>query len=311
MERSIALITGGGGFIGRRLCRALTERGRRVWAQILPGEPEPPCERCIEADVRSMADVERLCEGPIESIYHLAAHANVPESVEDPRADFEVNVAGTFNLLEMARRLELGSFVFPSTLSVLAPSNALPLAETAGVGPRAPYPAAKLAGEAYCLAYAGSYGVPARVVRLPNVYGPGITRLVVYELIRKALRRPAELAILGDGSQVRDFLYIDDAVEGLIAVGDRGANGEVYHVGSGEPTTIRRLAELIIGQADLADIPVVSAGETWKGDIPRWYADISKIRGLGFSPAVDLRDGIARTMEWIRKTGTDGCQQQS
>lgn len=311
MGDGVTLVTGGGGFIGRRLCETLTERGRSVRAVLLPGEPAPRAEQSIVADIRDAKAVEGLACADVDVVYHLAALANVPASVDDPAADFDVNVAGTFNLLQAVRPLKLKCFAFISTLSVLDPANALPLSETAFPGPRAPYPAAKLAGEAYCKAYFGSYGLPARIVRFPNVYGPGLKKLVVYELIRKILLDPTKLEILGDGSQIRDFLYVDDAVEAMIAIERDGRDGEIYHAGSGRPTTIGQLAELIIRQADLTDIPIVPAGESWKGDIPKWYADTTKIGALGFAPKVDLADGLKRTMQWIRETGIGEWQQRS
>ena len=303
----VVAVTGAGGSLGRRLCQVLSDQGHRVVAQILPGEAQPVCERCIPADIRSMAEVQRLADPDVDVLYHLAAHANVPGSVEDPRMDFEVNTLGTFHMLELARQMSLECFLFVSTVSVLDPSNSLPMAEDAVCGPSAPYPAAKLAGEAYCRAYCRSYGVPARVVRLFNVYGPGLRRLVVYDLITKLLRTPTRIELLGDGNQVRDFLYVDDALAGLQLVVERGQDGEIYHVGCGKPTSIRDLVEVIIRSLGLADVDVVPTGRNRRGDMPQWYADISKVRALGFQARTDLPSGIARTIEWIRQRGTDAC----
>lgn len=308
MSDTMTLVTGAGGFLGRRLCEQLARQGRRVLAQILPGEAQPPCQRCIALDIRDPAEVQELRTHPIDGIYHLAAHASVPESVDDPRNDLEVNVVGTFNLLELARQVSPEFFLFTSTVSVLDGANELPLDERAFCGPSAPYPAAKMAGEGYCRAYCRSYGLPTKIVRFFNVYGPGIRRLVVHDLILKLLHDPSRLEIFGDGNQVRDFLHVDDAVAGMHLVAEKGAPGELYHVGSGQPVSIRQLIAVIANQLNLTDLKIVSVGNSWKGDMPQWYADPSKVQELGFNTSVDLPTGVAETIEWIRQNELDGCQ---
>ena len=175
-------------------------------------------------------------------------------------------------------------------------------------GPSAPYPAAKMAGEGYCRAYCRSYGLPTKIVRFFNVYGPGIRRLVVHDLILKLLHDPSRLEIFGDGNQVRDFLHVDDAVAGMHLVAEKGAPGELYHVGSGQPVSIRQLIAVIANQLNLTDLKIVSVGNSWKGDMPQWYADPSKLQELGFNTSVDLPTGVAETIEWIRQNELDGCQ---
>ena len=308
MSKRTTLVTGAGGFVGQCLCRQLAEQGARIIAQILPGESLPPCETCVEVDLREPDRLADLADCDIETIYHLAAHASVPASVEDPRMDLEVNVLGTFNLLELARRFELKAFVFASTVSVLDDTNPMPLSETAQYGPNAPYPAAKMAGEGYCAAYWKSFDVPTKVVRFFNIYGPGIRRLVVHDLIRKLLRDPSRLEIFGDGGQVRDFLHVEDAAAGLRCVAERGQPGQTYHIGSGQAVTIRELIDAIIAALNLADVEIVSAGESWKGDMREWYADTAKVRALGFGPKVDLVAGLAETAEWIRRNEPEACE---
>jgi len=307
MAQRLTLVTGAGGFLGRRLCGRLADDGVAVLAQILPGEAPPSCERCVALDLREPAQLDPLRDAAIDTVYHLAAHASVPESVDDPRTDFEVNVVGTFNLLELARTLSLRSFVFASTVSVLDDDNPMPLAETALPGPSAPYPASKLAGEAYCRAYWRSYDLPAKVVRFFNVYGPGIRRLVVHDLIVKLLRDPTRLEIFGDGGQVRDFLHVNDAVAGMRLVAEQAAPGQLVHVGSGQPVSIRELIDVIISQLGLEGVEIVAGPAGWKGDKRQWYADTSKVRALGFRPSVDLAEGIAETAAWIRAQ-SDACE---
>ena len=308
MAQPMTLVTGAGGFLGRRLCQRLTEQGRAVLAQVLPGEAQPPCTQCVTLDIRDPEQLAPLAGKSIEAIYHLAAHASVPESVEDPGFDLAVNVVGTFNLLELARKLNPTSFLFASTVSVLDPANPMPLDETAFCGPSAPYPAAKMAGEAYCRAYFRSYGLPTKIVRFFNVYGPGIRRLVVHDLIAKLLKDPTRLEIFSDGGQVRDFLHVDDAVAGMQIAAEAGAPGEIYHVGSGQPVSIRELIGVIIDQLNLTGVEIVSAGETWAGDMRQWYADPAKLQALGFAPQIDLPAGVGLTAEWIRQSQLGPCE---
>ena len=309
MSDQLILVTGAGGFMGEHLCRQLTDSGKRVLAQVLPGERAPACEAFVEADVRSPDDLAVFTNYDIEGIYHLAGSPSIPLSVADPRRDFEINAVGTFNTLELAGELDLDFFVFASTLSVLDPRNDLPLDETARHGPSSPYGAAKMAGEAYCMAYWKCYQTPTRVVRASNIYGPGkIRSTVVHDVIGKLMVDPKRLEIFRDGSQVRCFLHVDDAVAGMQIAAEAGSPGEVYHVGSGQPVSILELIEVIIDQLNLTDVEIVSAGESWKGDIRRWYADPTKLKSLGFAPQIDLPTGVAETIEWVRQVQLEACE---
>jgi UDP-glucose 4-epimerase len=125
-------------------------------------------------------------------------------------------------------------------------------------------------------------------------------RFAIHDLIQKIRRNPAELEVLGDGTQVRDYLYIDDAVRGLVAVATRGAAGEDYNVASGVPVRLIDLAQTIAALMGFPGIRIVPTGRSFPGDTPRWYADVSKVRGLGFRPSVPLDEGLRRTIAWMR-----------
>ena len=286
--------------MGQRLVEALSQNGREVHGLLLPGESNPHLHHSITADIRDIDALKEAVNPDTTEIYHLAAIASVPASVEDPRTDFQINALGTLNMLEVARSLPLRAFVLTSTVSVLRPDNPMPLDEDALYGPSSPYGASKMTAEAYCRAYHHCYRVPTRVVRLFNVYGPGRRSLVIYDFIRKLLADPTVLPILGEGTQVRDFLYVEDAVDGIILLADKGLSGEIYHLGSGQPVSIRQLAETLIQLIGSESACLRSSGETWAGDMPQWYADISKIRQLGFCPKVELVDGLQRTIAWAR-----------
>jgi nucleoside-diphosphate-sugar epimerase len=171
------------------------------------------------------------------------------------------------------------------------------------VRPTSPYAAAKVAIEAYCHAYYRSFGVDARIVRLFSVYGPGMHRFAIHDLIRKVAQSDTELSLLGDGEQVRDYLYIDDAVEAIILVARKGDPGEDYNVASGEPTRLRDLAESIAKLLDKPQLRIAPTGVSFPGDTPRWFANIEKIRSIGFRQTVPLDEGLRRTWRWMQNEG--------
>lgn len=294
--RRRAVVTGASGFIGSALVRHLRSAG---W-DVLAVDRKP----FADADQPSrLADVaqEGALTGLLDErtvIFHMAASADVAASVANPRHDFDNTFRGVFEVLEAARHA--GSrVVFPSTASIFDSSNTLPLSERAFPRPTSPYAAGKLGGEAYCHAYHRSYGVDVRIARLFSVYGIGMFRFAIHDIVRKIQQNHDELALLGDGTQVRDYLFIDDAVRGLAMVGFDGVAGEEYNVASGEPVRLLDLARTIAEIMGYPNIRVRPTGKSFAGDTARWYADISKVRRLGFEPAVDLRTGLQRTIAWL------------
>lgn len=291
-----AVVTGANGFIGRNLVAHLIGAGWKVLAV-----DKVPCERLaaesVTLDVVTPgALAPHLDDGTV--VFHLAASADIRTSVADPRMDFTNNARGLFETLESAR--ERGSrFVFASTASVFDAANDLPWTETGLPRPMSPYAAGKLAGEAYCYAYHRCYGVDVRVARMFNVYGIGMIRFAVHDLIRKVQANPARLEILGDGNQVRDFLYVEDAARGLAAIATNGTPGEDYNLASGVPVRLLDLARAVATLMGHPSITVAPTGRSFPGDTPKWYADISKIRRIGWEPQVPLPEGLRRTIEWL------------
>jgi UDP-glucose 4-epimerase len=291
-----AVVTGASGFIGSALVRHLRVEGWDVVAvdrrpSADAGQPERLADVAQEGALAGLLGEETV-------VFHMAASADVAASVANPRHDFENTFRGVFEVLEAAR-LAGSRVVFPSTASIFDSSNTLPLSERAFPRPTSPYAAGKLGGEAYCHAYHRSYGVDARIARLFSVYGVGMFRFAIHDIVRKIQQNHEELTILGDGLQVRDYLFIDDAVRGLTLVATDGSSGEEYNVASGEPVRLLDLARLIAELMGYPDIRIRPTGRSFAGDTARWYADISKVRGLGFEPRVDLRSGLERTIAWL------------
>jgi len=291
-----AVVTGASGFIGRALVRHLHETGTEVTA--VDRKPfSDPAASTIEADVAEPGVLTGLLDSGTV-VFHLAASADVALSVDNPRRDFENTFRGLFEVLE-ATRAAGSRLIFPSTASIFDPSNQLPLPERAFPRPSSPYAAGKLAGEAYCHAYHRCYGLDVRIARLFSVYGVGMFRFAIHDIVRKIQRNPREITILGDGSQVRDYLYIDDAVQGLVMIATCGRAGEEYNLASGIPVRLIHLTRRIAMLMGHPDIVIRTSGQSFPGDTPRWYADISKIEQLGFHPSVDLDAGLERTIAWL------------
>ncbi len=295
-SRRRAVVTGASGFIGSALVRYLCANG---W-DVVSVDRKPSADGNQPGRLADVAQ-EGALAGLLDAhtvIFHMAASADVAASVANPRHDFDNTFRGVFEVLEAARHA--GSrVVFPSTASIFDASNALPLSERAFPRPTSPYAAGKLGGEAYCHAYHRSYGVDVRIARLFSVYGVGMFRFAIHDIVRKIQQDHEDLAILGDGMQVRDYLFIDDAVRGLTMVATEGASGEEYNVASGEPVRLLDLARLIGELMGYPHIRIKPTGRSFPGDTARWYADISKVRGLGFEPGVDLRTGLERTIAWL------------
>jgi UDP-glucose 4-epimerase len=254
--------------------------------------------RAVKLDLCTSDGIsEWLDSGTI--VYHLAASADVRASVRDPRHDFNTTFRACFEILEAAR--ETGArVVFPSTASVFDPRAPLPLEEGSPKLPSSPYAAAKLAGEAYCFAYHKSYGLDVRIARMFSVYGPGMTRLAIHDIIRKLQRNRVEVEILGDGTQIRDYLHVRDAARGLVAIGTRGSPGEDYNLASGVPVTLMELTRTIARLMGCGEVSIVPTGESFAGDTSKWYASISKIREIGFEPAISLTAGLAETIAALK-----------
>ena len=286
---SAAVVTGASGFLGSRLVQRLVSDGVPVTPIVRHSTSDG-----IVADLTQPRAIDQFLT-PDTTVFHLAASANVSASVVDPVYDFQNTLLSTFQVLESARRM--GSrVVFTSSTCVFDLSNPLPFKEEGLFRPASPYGAAKLAGEGYCFAYHRSYGLDARVARITNVYGPGMRRFVIADLVMKMRANRREITIIGDGSQVRDYLYVDDAVEALLAVARRGRAGADYNVGSGRPVqlieVLREIAE-IIGCPDIR----VHTTKPMIGDVARMYVETEKLLSIGFRAAVPFRMGLRRTVE--------------
>ncbi len=303
-------MTGAAGFVGRHLVGSLCAGGADVGALDLAGalsraEQEgaiPPAASTIPCDLTRDDSSAAIASFRPEIVFHLAGHASVPASLADPGSDFRANVVGTFGLLEAVRLVpEPPVLVNVSSAAVYGSGCAEPLSEDRIPVPASPYGAAKLSAETYLRAYCEAFGSRGASVRLFSLFGPGLRRHVVFDLMAKLAGDPRSLEVMGDGGQVRELLYIDDCVAALLTVGERGRlRGEVYNAGGGIVVTVRALVDAVTRAMSLA--PDVSfTGKNRQAERDRWVADTTRLRGLGFEPRIDLEAGLRATVAWFRK----------
>jgi len=306
-----ALVTGGAGFIGSNLVAALVARGTPVVVldSLVSGYRSNldalPSVRFVEGDVRDRAAVDAAMEG-VEVVYHLAASVGNKRSIDDPVFDAHVNVLGTVNVLEAARRAGARKIVASSSAGIFGELKHLPIREDHPVEPDSPYGATKLCEEKLCLAYAKLYAIEAVCLRYFNVYGPN-QRFDAYgnviPIFMFQMLRGEPLTIFGDGEQTRDFVNVADVVQAnLRAAGAAGVSG-AFNIGSGTRITINRLVELLREASGLS--PVVRHGPPRAGDVRDSLADVSAARAaFGFEPSTGIAAGLAEYCAWARTEST-------
>jgi UDP-glucose 4-epimerase len=297
-----AVVTGARGFIGQPLARLLRSEGFEVVG--VDRNPGPTVD--LVADLRQPDALSGVLDASTV-LFHLAGAANVRASVASPVADFEDNLLTAIQVLETARAAQC-RMVFPSTGSVYDPKAPLPLIETAPIGPRSPYAAAKLAVEAYCHAYHLSYGLDVRIARIFSVVGPGMGRFAIHDFVERLREDPHELVLWGDGSQTRDYLSVEDVARGLVLIAGAGSPGEVYNLASGSSRSMRDVADAVVGALGLDDCEVRTDGRTSQSEAYRMEADVSKIRGLGFKPKCTFEESLGATVAWLESSEAEATQ---
>ena len=303
MSDARVLVSGGAGFIGVNLARVLVAQGfqTRCYDNFSTGRRDDAVtagfQEIVEGDILDPEAFGKAAQG-CQYVVHLAAQAGVPTSVADPVRDCELNVRGTLNALLAARDSGVQGFVFASSNAPLGDITP-PAHEGIVPRPKSPYGASKLAGEAYCSAFAGSYGLPTIALRFTNVYGPySYHKGSVVAAFCKRARAGEPLVVYGDGRQTRDFVFVEDLCRGISGAMTSGATGAVVHLGSGIETTVLDVADQIAERFD-RDILVEHHPER-AGDVLRNSADISGARSLfGFDPSMPLGQGLDQTVAWF------------
>ena len=288
------LITGARGFIGKYLVAALLRQGADVTGLTIDASPAGNTVKWMKGDITSPASIKGICND-VDVIFHLAAISNVDASIRDPARTIGTNTFGTANLLEEARAAGAKKFVYISSAHVYGVPRYVPLDEAHPLVPREPYAASKIASENIVQAYANAYGMGCAIVRPFNVFGAGQDpSFLIPGVISQALKNG--VIRVGNTDPIRDFLYVDDCISGFMSVGDRGSG--IYNIGSGEDRSIASVVEKI---RDLVDPGMTiesdeSRKRAGKVEIPRLCADVSRLKSLGWTPAIGFDEGLARTV---------------
>lgn len=301
------LVTGGAGFIGSHLVRRLVAEGDRVVVldNLDTGSRENLTGVDLElvvGDIRDRSVVDRCAQG-VDTVFHLAAIASVPRSVEDPATSFAVDVIGTHNVFEAARAASARRVVCASSAAVYGENPSERLDESELPAPLSPYGAHKAAMESLAGATSHALGLPVVCLRFFNVYGarqdPRSSYAGVIAAFLGVLSRGGVPTVHGDGLQSRDFVHVSDVVEALLLAAERGEPGAAYNVGTGHPTSVLDLLRTI--QAQLGSSDAVRFTESRAGDLRTSCASIDRLRALGYAPRRTLTEGLAETATWYRE----------
>ncbi len=318
-NKKTALVTGGLGFIGSHIVDALINRGTQVYVldnlsngklQNVKQWKENSLFHFIKEDLLNTPNsFPRLS---FDTIFHLAANPEVRVSATHPEIHFKQNVLATFNLLEYIRETQQNpTFIFASTSAVYGEPLIIPTPEFyAPLKPISIYAATKLACEALIIAYAHNYGFKAVIYRLANIIGPRSNHGVIYDFIKKLQKNPTELEILGDGTQTKSYLYVEDCVSGLLFGVDKTKNhSEIYNVGSEDQINVKTIGQTVIEEMGLKNTKTkltggVEGGRGWKGDVKVMLLDINKIKSIGWKPQMNSHQAVRQTTKDLIQNST-------
>jgi UDP-glucose 4-epimerase len=290
-SRSRVLVTGGAGFIGRRVVAALLARGAEVTVADLKPFSGDPSVRVVTGDLVDPAIAAEAVAPGTDTIIHLAARTSVLESLQDPAAYYRNNVALTAGLLELARQRGVQTFLFASTNAVVGNVGSSVITEQATLRPLTPYGATKAAAEMLINSYSAAYGVRGVSLRFSNVYGPGMEHKDSFiPRLMKAARDGAGVKVRGDGTMIRDVIQVDDVISGMFAAWHSDHSGPMI-LGSGQSVTVNQMVETA-RRVTGVDIPAENV-PIQQGEMPAVKLDISVARSLGYSPTYDLEKGMA------------------
>jgi UDP-glucose 4-epimerase len=305
-----ALVTGGAGFIGSSLCEALLGEGYQVVAYDDLSTGSLPNVSAlkgragfefVKGDCREMGEVRPVVRGS-DAIFHLAASAEVRLNRTSPQEMFEENVTATQVLLEAARSSNATSFVFASSSTVYGEPRVFPTPEDySPLQPISIYGATKLASESMISGYGATYGLDATILRLANIVGRRCERGVIRDFVSGLKSDPARLRILGDGSQRKSYLHVDDCVSAFLLASRKAKGVSVINVGSEDQAGVVEIADAVAEEMGLHPryefTGGVDGGRGWKGDVKEMVLDVGKLKGLGWKPSSGSIGAVRKTLK--------------
>lgn len=316
------LVTGGAGFIGSHLVSHLVMKGYDVIVidnlssgnyEYIRSYVDRGDVTYIKADLKEFNDTLLSAFKGVDVVYHLAANPEVRISTIEPRIHFNENVLATFNVLEACRLCKVKMMIFTSSSTVYGDAKVIPTPENyTPLEPISVYGACKLASENMMIAYSKLYGIKGVILRLANIVGPRQSHGVIVDFIKKLRKNPTMLEVLGDGTQRKSYLHINDLLKALDTIVEyitTSTNSyEVFNVGNEDWIEVNEIAKIVIGKFGLTNtrvyhVMVTSDGRGWVGDVKYMLLDITKLRSIGWKPKMNSREAIERTVEELIKEG--------
>jgi len=306
------LITGGAGFIGSHLVEKMAERGNIVTVldnlstgskRNLANATKNYDIEFLKGDCRNPVDIRHAIKG-MDVVFHFAANPEVRLNLTDPKECYEHNVKATFVLLEEIKKSQLETIVFASSSTVYGDAALIPTPVDYGhLMPISIYGASKLAGEALVTSYCKSFKKRGIILRLANIIGPRSSRGVVYDFVKKLKANPSELEILGDGTQTKSYLYIDDCIEAILKIFEsKGENTLIYNIGSDDQVSVNEIARIIIRELGVENVRLryqggVDGGRGWVGDVKNMLLETRKVKALGWKPKRNSAEAVKKFAE--------------
>ena len=311
------LVAGGAGFIGSHLIDSLIESGHSVVCadKLIMGKHNiehlngNPKFKFYEIELAKQDQVDLIfSENKIDAVYHLAANSDIQKGGKEPSIDFNDTLLTTRSILEGMRKASVKKLFFASTSAVYGEMLDVKLSETTGgLMPVSYYGGAKLASEALISSYVSMCDMSVVIFRFPNVIGPRLTHGAVFDFIRKLRNNPKQLEILGNGTQCKPYIYVLDLIDAIMKLTTKFEPGEiVYNISVTSPgTTVTRIAEIVVEEMGLANVEFKYTGgdRGWKGDVPRFSYDISKLLATGWTPKYTSDDAVRQTVRDAIKAG--------
>ena len=308
------LVAGGAGFIGSHLCDALLSKNNTVIVadKLIMGSKniehlsQNTNFKFYEMELANQDNVDKLFgDNKIDIVYHMAANSDIQKSANDTSIDFNDTLLTTRVLLESMRKNNVKNIFFASTSAVYGEMPDIVLnEETGGLKPVSYYGGAKLASEALISSYVSMCDMNAVIFRFPNVIGPRLTHGVVYDFVKKLRNNPKELEILGNGTQCKPYIYVTDLVNAIVRLTEQFEPGvEIFNISvMSEGTSVTHIAEIVVDVLGLSDVEFKYTGgdRGWKGDVPRFKYDISKVLATGWKPEYTSDEAVRKAAQSLR-----------
>ena len=308
------LVAGGAGFIGSHLCDALLSKNNTVIVadKLIMGSKniehlsQNKNFKFYEMELANQDNVDKLFgDNKIDIVYHMAANSDIQKSANDTSIDFNDTLLTTRVLLESMRKNNVKNIFFASTSAVYGEMPDIVLnEETGGLKPVSYYGGAKLASEALISSYVSMCDMNAVIFRFPNVIGPRLTHGVVYDFVKKLRNNPKELLILGNGTQCKPYIYVTDLVNAIVKLTEQFEPGvEIFNISvMSEGTSVTHIAEIVVDVLGLSDVEFKYTGgdRGWKGDVPRFKYDISKVLATGWKPEYTSDEAVRKAAQSLR-----------